>query len=110
MEQPQPPGHVDVEPQLLQLGAIDGGHVDGEADDALGEIIDQKLGADGRYVVKVVASDAPDNPPAQRLTGERLSEPVDIDNTPPQVKLINQPQITSDRVRLFSQLMTQPAK
>ena len=62
--------------------------------------IDGATLADGRYVVKVVASDAPDNPPAQRLTGERLSEPVDIDNTPPQVKLINQPQITSDRVRL----------
>src|SRR5215210_6812880 len=48
--------------------------------------------ADGRYIIKVVASDAADNPPGQRLTGERLSEPVDIDNTPPVVKVMSQPQ------------------
>ncbi len=45
--------------------------------------IDGATLADGRYVVRVIASDAPDNPPGQALTGERLSEPVDIDNTPP---------------------------
>src|SRR5829696_1097877 len=54
--------------------------------------IDGATLADGRYVIKVVASDAPDNPPGQKLTGERLSEPVDIDNTPPEVKLMSQPQ------------------
>jgi len=37
--------------------------------------------ADGRYVFKVVASDALDNPPGFALSGERISEPVDIDNT-----------------------------
>ena len=45
--------------------------------------IDGATLADGRYVVKIIASDAPDNPLGQALTGERLSEPVDIDNTPP---------------------------
>src|ERR1043165_6726939 len=45
--------------------------------------IDGATLADGRYIIKVVASDAPDNPPGQKLTGERLSEPIDIDNTPP---------------------------
>jgi hypothetical protein len=45
--------------------------------------IDGATLADGRYVVKIVASDAPDNPLGQALSGERLSEPVDIDNTPP---------------------------
>jgi hypothetical protein len=62
--------------------------------------IDGAALADGRYVIKVVASDGPDNPPGQKLTGERLSEPVDIDNTPPVVKVMGQPQITRDSVRV----------
>ncbi|HEX5888557.1 MAG TPA: hypothetical protein VFY61_07625 [Pyrinomonadaceae bacterium] len=62
--------------------------------------IDGATLADGRYVIKVIASDAPDNPPGQKLTGERLSEPIDIDNTPPVVKLVGQPQITRDSVRV----------
>jgi hypothetical protein len=62
--------------------------------------IDGATLADGRYVIKVVASDAPDNPPGQKLTGERLSEPVDIDNTPPVVKVVGQPQVSSDSVRV----------
>src|SRR5215213_376062 len=61
--------------------------------------IDGATLADGRYVIKVVASDAPDNPPGQKLTGERLSEPVDIDNTPPAVKAMGQPQLKVDSVR-----------
>jgi hypothetical protein len=62
--------------------------------------IDGATLADGRYVIKVVASDAPDNPPGQKLLGERLSEPVDIDNTPPVVKATGQPQLTRDGVRV----------
>jgi hypothetical protein len=62
--------------------------------------IDGATLADGRYVIKVVASDAPDNPPGQKLSGERLSEPVDIDNTPPVVKATGDPQITRDGVRV----------
>ena len=62
--------------------------------------IDGATLADGRYVIKVVASDAPDNPPGQKLTGERLSEPIDIDNTPPVVKVTGQPQVTRDSVRV----------
>jgi hypothetical protein len=62
--------------------------------------IDGATLADGRYVIKVVASDAPDNPPGQKLTGERLSEPIDIDNTPPVVKVMGQPQINRDSVRV----------
>lgn len=62
--------------------------------------IDGATLADGRYVVKIVASDAPDNPPGQRLTGERLSEPVDVDNTPPEVKLVTQAKITGDNIRM----------
>jgi len=62
--------------------------------------IDGATLADSRYIIKVVASDAPDNPPGQKLTGERLSEPVDIDNTPPVVKVMGQPQLTRDTVRI----------
>ena len=62
--------------------------------------IDGATLADGRYIIKVVASDAPDNPPGQKLTGERLSEPIDIDNTPPVVKVMGQPQLTRDTVRV----------
>jgi flavin-binding protein dodecin len=39
----------------------------------------------GRYVIRVTASDAPSNPAALALTGEKESAPVDVDNTPPQV-------------------------
>jgi hypothetical protein len=37
----------------------------------------------GTYVVKIVASDAPANPPGTALSGERESRAFDIDNTPP---------------------------
>ncbi len=50
--------------------------------------IDGATLADGRYIIKIVASDAPDNPPGQALSGERLSEPADIDNTPPVVRAV----------------------
>lgn len=56
--------------------------------------------ADGRYVFKVLASDDLDNPPGYALSGERVSEPVDIDNTPPVVRPVSPPQITGDRVRV----------
>jgi len=49
--------------------------------------IDGATLADGRYLIKIVASDAPDNPLGQSLSGERLSEPVDIDNTPPVLRV-----------------------
>ena len=40
---------------------------------------------DGRYIIKIVASDAPSNEPAQALTGELESRVFTIDNTPPAV-------------------------
>jgi hypothetical protein len=42
----------------------------------------------GRYVLRVVASDAPSNPPSAALTGQRESRPFDVDNTPPTVTAI----------------------
>src|SRR4029078_12239135 len=62
--------------------------------------IDGATLADGRYVIKVVATDAPDNPPGQRLTGERLSDTVTIENPPPVVKVVAQPQTTGQSVRV----------
>ena len=55
--------------------------------------------ADGRYIFKVVASDVLDNPQGYALSGERISEPVDIDNTPPTVRVVVAPQIVGDRAR-----------
>lgn len=39
--------------------------------------------ADGEYVLRVTASDAPSNPPAQALENRLVSDPFLIDNTPP---------------------------
>jgi hypothetical protein len=39
----------------------------------------------GTYVVKIVASDGPGNPPGTALSGERESRSFDIDNAPPVV-------------------------
>src|SRR5262249_2731046 len=41
--------------------------------------------ADGRYEVKVVASDEKANLPGQGLTATRVSDPILVDNTPPVV-------------------------
>ncbi|HKO97477.1 MAG TPA: hypothetical protein VJU86_10815 [Pyrinomonadaceae bacterium] len=51
--------------------------------------IDGATLADGRYVIRIFASDALDNPIGQALSGERLSEPVDIDNTPPALRVVS---------------------
>src|SRR5205823_1936583 len=56
--------------------------------------------ADGRYVLKVIASDALDNPPGYALSGERSSEPVDTEHTPPVVRAAYPPQISGDHVRV----------
>jgi hypothetical protein len=55
--------------------------------------------SDGRYIFRVVASDDLDNPTAMALSGDRISEPVDIDNTPPIIHAVGQLQVTGDHVR-----------
>ena len=40
---------------------------------------------DGEYRVRVTASDAPGNPPAEALTGRLEGSPFWIDNTPPKI-------------------------
>jgi hypothetical protein len=46
-------------------------------------IWDTRTLPDGRYEVKVVASDSPGNPPGTALTDARISDPMVVDNTPP---------------------------
>jgi WD40 repeat protein len=41
---------------------------------------------DGAYYLKIVATDAPSNPPATALTAERTSERFEVDNTPPVIE------------------------
>ncbi|HXE80275.1 MAG TPA: hypothetical protein VNK41_05970 [Vicinamibacterales bacterium] len=41
----------------------------------------------GTYIIKVVASDAPANPPGAALSGERESESFRIDNAPPAIEI-----------------------
>lgn len=55
--------------------------------------------ADGTYTVKIVARDSPDNPASQAASGERISEPFEIDNTQPTVTA-GQPQVTGDTARV----------
>ncbi len=48
---------------------------------------------DDSYVIKVIASDRPNNPPDMALEGERVSEWFEVDNTPPTVSIaLNQEQ------------------
>ncbi len=62
--------------------------------------IDGLAFADGRYIFKIKASDAPSNPFSQALSGERISEPVDIDNTAPTVAAVGNAQITGNKARV----------
>lgn len=55
--------------------------------------------ADGRYVFRVIATDALDNPAGYALSAERVSEAVDIDNSPPVVRSVGQLQFSADRVK-----------
>ncbi|HQU83955.1 MAG TPA: hypothetical protein PKY59_12545 [Pyrinomonadaceae bacterium] len=63
--------------------------------------IDGQSLADGRYIFKVVAKDSLSNPANQTLSGERLSEPVDIDNSAPTVTAFGSPQISGDNVKVI---------
>jgi hypothetical protein len=62
--------------------------------------IDGQSLADGRYIFKVVARDARSNPASLALSGERLTEPVDIDNTPPVVTALGTPTMTANSARV----------
>lgn len=40
----------------------------------------------GRYVIRVTASDAPSNPESLALSGDKVSDPFEVDNTPPVIQ------------------------
>lgn len=48
--------------------------------------VDGQSLADGRYVFRIVAKDSISNPLGQSLSGEKLSEPFEVDNSAPIVK------------------------
>jgi len=54
---------------------------------------------DGTYVFRVVASDAPSNAAGRALAAEKISEPFDVDNTPPRVESIKA-QVQPSGIRL----------
>ena len=62
--------------------------------------VDGQSLADGRYIFKVVARDLPSNPPTLALSGDKLTEPVEVDNTPPVVTAGAQPQLNGDKARV----------
>ncbi len=61
--------------------------------------IDGAALTDGQYIFKVSARDSPSNPVNLSLSGERLSEAVEIDGTPPTVSAVGAPQINADTAR-----------
>ena len=47
----------------------------------------------GRYLLRVVASDAPGNPRALALTGSKQTGSFEVDNTPPRIKAVPDPAV-----------------
>lgn len=76
----------------------------GDLTDAFLAIDGQSL-ADGRYIFRIVAKDSPSNPSTLALTGEKTTEPIDIDNTAPVVTASGSPQIAGDKVRVSFEAM-----
>lgn len=62
--------------------------------------VDSLALTDGKYIFKIVAKDAASNPSIQALTGEKLSEPVEIDNTAPTVTATGTPTTTGGKTRI----------
>jgi hypothetical protein len=62
--------------------------------------IDGQSLADGRYIFRITVKDSLSNPGNQALSGERTSEPVEIDNSAPTVSPVGTPQISAERARV----------
>ena len=58
----------------------------GDADASTSREWDTLTLPDGRYHIRVIASDAPANPPGTDLRTERTSRPIVVDNTRPRLK------------------------
>ncbi|MDE3156122.1 MAG: hypothetical protein KGN76_13525 [Acidobacteriota bacterium] len=63
---------------------------------------DTSLVPDGTYLLEVVASDAPSNPPGRALRGELESSVFAIDNTPPHLTVTSIQQANSELVVDFT--------
>ena len=63
--------------------------------------IDGAALADGRYIFKIVVKDSLSNPQGLSLSGERISEPVDIDNSPPTVSVVGKTEVSGDKARVL---------
>lgn len=61
--------------------------------------IDANRLADGTYFFKVEASDSPSNPAEAALMQEEITDAVEIDNTPPDIKT-GQPAVTGQNVEI----------
>jgi hypothetical protein len=59
---------------------------------------------DGRYEIRVLASDAPDNPPGTALSKARISEPFTVNNTPPQIEDLHWAATNRDGFRIQAAL------
>lgn len=62
--------------------------------------VDGQSFADGQYVFKVVARDSASNPEALAMSGERLTETVEIDNSAPTVVEAQPAQLVNGMARL----------
>ncbi len=60
--------------------------------------------ADGRYEIKVSVSDRLSNPAGQALQASRVSSPVVIDNTPPEILELGYDIIGNNKVRVHTRL------
>ncbi len=62
--------------------------------------IDGSALSDGRYIFKIKAKDSLSNPISKALSGEKITEPVDIDNTPPIVSPVGTPTVSGNKARV----------
>ena len=61
--------------------------------DAPRYLLDTTTLPDGSYYIKITAGDSPNNPPAQALQTEKMSERFEVDNTAPKISIaLNQKQ------------------
>lgn len=63
----------------------------GEAQRASFYLVNADVLPDGLYEFKVEASDMPSNPASRVLVGSQISDPVEVDNTPPVINLSGEP-------------------
>lgn len=61
--------------------------------------IDGQSLADGQYVFRIVARDTLSNPGSLAMSGERTSDTVQIDNTPPVVTVVGSPSVANGRAK-----------